>query len=1062
MYRLSVLILLILSSALIAQNNEALLIAEQFRGQKIPKALMNEISVNLDDAPFEVALAVISEKGNIKLNYSRDELPLNEIVSIHMENAYVLEVLLTVLKKTNTELRFTKGGVMAITPANQDHAGKSKVFGSVTDAVTGNALPGANISIKGTNLGAASNLDGTFFLFIPPGSYTLLVQYIGYEKKDVPINVEFNKDCKVDVQLNLTVVAGEEVVVTAQAEGQLAAINQQLTSRTISNVVAADRIQELPDANATESVGRLPGVSIIRNGGEGSEVVIRGMSSENNLVTINGVRMPSTEFNNRGHTMSIISSNILEGIELTKAVTPDKDADVVGGTVDFKLKEAPEGFQKQFLLQGGYNSHANSYDMLRANGGISNRFFNGKVGIQALVSFERANRSSHQLTGNYIQEDRLPKEGENYVSAETQNISLDDRNEIRKRLGGTLIFDYNLHNHNLKWTNFLSTENRDRLDRTTVYNVDGGNVDRRIMDPDRQLKSYQSSVAGEHNLYWGSIDWGLSIALSEREHPFARRWVFSQSSAFDPIVSLKYLETAPTEIIQNYLETNILETRLMSGRSIKEFQEQKDQTAFINLEVPVQITDNITSKFKIGGKFRSQQRFYNQTLGDMNFVNGFGVEEIKNYAFNTFGEDWIRTQSGQVSMMNFYDPNYDPGLILGDTYLMGPGLDVDKLDEVGKYFHDNNLYDYVDWNERDDYQNRENISAGYIMAEINLGQQVTLIPGVRYENENTRLTAKYAENRGYGGRLSSVRDTTATRNQGLWFPMIHLRYKPTNWFDVRLARTRTVSRPSYNLLAPKLSIDIDGKNVTLGYPELKPMLSTNYDLYFSFYTNEIGLITLGGFYKEVKDQFDNISFVSYDPEADEIDPLFKNYDVTKPYNNEFDGTVKGVELDVQTRFWYLPSPFNGIVLTGNFARIFSDTRYFFNKTTTVPTTTFPFSKTVRIDSSRTGRLQNQADYIANVAIGYDRGGFSARLSMNYQGNTLTRAHRTYEALDGFTEDRYQWDLMIKQKIMKGMNIYLNLNNFTNQPDRSFIRYQDRPTALSYYGMTGDIGIRYQF
>ena len=87
------------------------------------------------------------------------------------------------------------------------------------------------------------------------------------------------------------VIGGEQITVTAQAEGQMAAINQQLSARTITNVVSSARIQELPDANAAESVGKLPGVAILRSGGEGNKVIIRGLSPQYNNIKINGVKM---------------------------------------------------------------------------------------------------------------------------------------------------------------------------------------------------------------------------------------------------------------------------------------------------------------------------------------------------------------------------------------------------------------------------------------------------------------------------------------------------------------------------------------------------------------------------------------------------------------------------------------------------------------------------------------------------------------------------------------------------------------------------------------------------
>ena len=100
---------------------------------------------------------------------------------------------------------------------------------------------------------------------------------------------------ELNVKLHSLAIEGEEVVVSAQLQGQTAAINQQLNSNTIVNVVSSDKIQELPDANVAESLGRLPGVAIQRDAGEATKVVVRGLSPKFNSVTINGLGVQASD-----------------------------------------------------------------------------------------------------------------------------------------------------------------------------------------------------------------------------------------------------------------------------------------------------------------------------------------------------------------------------------------------------------------------------------------------------------------------------------------------------------------------------------------------------------------------------------------------------------------------------------------------------------------------------------------------------------------------------------------------------------------------------------------------
>ena len=170
----------------------------------------------------------------------------------------------------------------------------STLSGAIKDAQTGDALPGANVLLVGTGMGATTDISGKYIVRnVPAGSYSIRVTYIGYTTSTLPIVVNEAVDVRKDFRLSAVAIEGETVVITAQAAGQNEAINQQLNSMPVMNVVSAARIQELPDANAAESVSRLPGVSLIRTGGEGAKVVIRGLSPQFNQVTIDGVELPS-------------------------------------------------------------------------------------------------------------------------------------------------------------------------------------------------------------------------------------------------------------------------------------------------------------------------------------------------------------------------------------------------------------------------------------------------------------------------------------------------------------------------------------------------------------------------------------------------------------------------------------------------------------------------------------------------------------------------------------------------------------------------------------------------
>ncbi len=268
-------------------------------------------------------------------------------------------------------------------------------------------------------------------------SYTLKVSYIGYEPKTIQLTLKENEHLEENIQLEGVAVATGEVVVTAQASGQNAAINQQLASSNIVNVVSSARIQELPDANAAESIGRLPGISLIRSGGQATQVVIRGISPQYNQITIAGVPIPSNESGRqinsddplgsrvgggRGVDMRMISSSSLAGIEVYKTNTPDMDADVLGGTVNLGIRKASKGISERPLglsylpgisisAQGGYTNLTSEYNNYKFDLSLERRFLDERFGVFVQGIVQQQNFTSDHLDATYSQPNSVTNPG---------------------------------------------------------------------------------------------------------------------------------------------------------------------------------------------------------------------------------------------------------------------------------------------------------------------------------------------------------------------------------------------------------------------------------------------------------------------------------------------------------------------------------------------------------------------------------------------------------------------------------------------------------------------------
>ena len=988
--------------------------------------------------------------------------------------------------------------------------GSGHIAGLVLDRVSGDPLPGANVMLEGTTIGASSDLNGEYLIpKVSPGSYNLVVKYIGYKETSVPINVETGEGVYQVIELEYVAIEGEVIEITAQAEGQIGAINQQLSSNTISNVVSAARIQDIPDVNAAESVGRLPGISIKRSGGEGQKVTIRGLSPKYNVIGVNGVRMQSSDPNDRSVDLNMIAPNALSGIEVKKALTADMDADAVGGTVDLKISKAQVGFQKSFSIEGGYAGLANenSFGNFKVNGSLSNRFFEDKLGAMATGFYQSYDRSSDDYYSNWAwqgSEDNL----DNFWLEHTE---IRDYITDRKRFGASLVLDYKLSNGFFIYTGFAS-----RLDNHSIIQQNDFGAHYKTWsgwarDSESKTTVINNALQGEFNFDIIKMDFSVSHALTQMRLPgeltmsmgpynggsLLIGWTNPDSTTMDDEVHM-----VPVDFINTVeVETDRF---IKTIRTLERDNDVSALTGALNFEVPFNFGDYFAGNLKFGGKFVQNTRKNDETRYEIDVATGINVAAIRDSVEaqweNYFGYEltdpdgvgFIPGFDWTIPARMFFDPDYDVGDFLSGIdvkdNIFTNLIDISKMHDieefaknwditanVGSGYETNPMYQKSPRESfQYDYNYTRNFMAFYLMTTLNIGKYITFLPGIRYEKYNYDYTAYnvivedrawYPGDQSYYTYKKVTWDSTKAET---WFPQIQLKIKPVDWFDIRLASTKSIIYPDYRAVSPYLYIDnFNEPTLELGNPYLKPATAQNYDIYASIYDNYIGLFTAGYFYKRIDDLIVPISYKTKDRSViHNRYPLIQSAltDIDTWSNLEDPSYVDGFELDWQTHFWYLPSPLKGIVFNINYTKVYSES--FYNYIRVRRTGNPPFYRYEYIDTTRTGRLVDQPDDILNLTLGYDIGGFSARLSYLYQNDVLEYAHNQYAALDEHTKPYSRWDLTAYQKFpwVRGLQLFLNINNITNEAD---LRYKNKnvPKYLSraeYYGTTADFGIRYKF
>ncbi len=976
--------------------------------------------------------------------------------------------------------------IVALCTVLTAHAQRSSnLTGTVKDATTRDALPGANILVVGKSMGATTDISGKFIIRnIPAGTQTLRITYVGYRTVTATVTIPEGGDVRKDFDLSAVAIEGETVVVTAQAAGQKEAINQQLTSMPVMNVVSAARIQELPDANAAESVSRLPGVSLIRTGGEGAKVVIRGLSPQFNQVTIDGVELPSdvassnnltsgdrnaqesqsNQLGDRAEDLSMISSSMLGGIEVIKAITPDMDATLIGGVVNFGMRKASRGMTSlidpelgwlpniELRVQGGFNDLKSTRSDYRFVGSLEKRFMDDALGVFFQASTEKRNLSSHNLGVGYNLSDKI--HGDAGIP-DLSTLELTDVNRTRERVGGTLVLDYQHESGEIGLMNFASASDTRALNRGQVINTGNRWVNYTAGETHDELNIISTMLSVKQEIPLFHVDMKLSHSYSESRSPEDLYFNFRQQDAglnnlgdltkLPPQVLAKLITPNPATAYQDAISTS---TTLSHERAI---------TGSLDLQTDLQLLDWVSTKVKFGGFYQRRTRTY-----DFNTSSGstWGEDAMLN-AFRAAYPSLI-TNGSLLSMLNFIDDPYRYGTFLNGDYDLTLPISIDMMwkllpvarrtAQVGDRggYQPNDLGTVIN-----DYNGTEDKSAAYAMATFTLGEQVTILPGVRYQNLSTEYT-------GVRGKLVpgglQGGDTTVSMAHGYWLPMLHLRYAPFEWLQFHFAYTNTLNYPDYSTITPRYLIGTGF--ISYNNFRIKPARSQNLDLVAAFHSNEIGLLTLNGFKKRIEDLifFSKTYVTDVSQYPDLPAPSGQLFEFNTYINNPIAIDVYGIETEWQTHFWYLPQPFTGLVLNINYTHIFSEASYPRSELS-VTYDDDGNATTTRLDTAYTTRLLNQPNDILNLTIGYDYMGFSARVSMLYQDNIFKKPDFWMQnRVNSATYTR--WDLSVKQELpWYGMQLFFNMNNITGENEldinqkTSFAAYEQR------YGMTADLGLR---
>jgi TonB-dependent receptor len=989
------------------------------------------------------------------------------------------------------------------------------LVGVVSDSLAQFDLPGANVIIEGTKFGASTDINGEFRIpGIPAGSYDVTVSYIGYQSKSLSLDIANGETKVLTINLYPVAIEGEVITVTAQARGQQQAINQQLASDKVANIVSEQRIQELPDFNAAAALSRLPGISTQKSSGEDNKVVIRGLSPKYNSIEVDGVELSATGSssigltsdvnvttgglqNDRSVDLTMVSPYMIRTIAVYKSLTPDMNANSIGGTVNMELREAPEEPHLDLLYQQGYTEKSNTYGNLRTVLSGSKRFFDNRLGIYALGNYESYDRNADNLDAGYGIFEADSVQGNRPVLV--QRVTLQRHLETRKRYGANLILDYNLPSGSVKLVNMFARLNSDYVNHNQTIDYNAGRLSWRMQDAKNIIDQRMHSLKLDYDFDLFSTN--LSVSYTEAKNELDDSPVLNFGQVGGVVINKEdsIYNRKPEQMINLITFKGVDEVTLFSGNLFSNNYQEDNTMVKSDFEIPFNFGTQVSGMFKFGGQYKRKEISTDQEAPYLGFDGNANSDEenIANDMMKAIQSKYdinVNT-TGKFTGTRFLNTDndvFDPFLKdkYGDIYYAS---NVGLLKNMMNYIVGNPNFDASNsslsngrvggWYDgpyqqlTNDYTYDEDYYAGFAMVKFNW-QDIMFLGGARYEKVKSNYFAYNAMDI-RNAQLQKMYDTTSVAENDFILPMMQVKYSPFDWMDVRYAYTQTLARPDYNLLSPKFTITQSAQIYT-GNPGLKPAQAFNHDLSFTFHSNNVGLLTISGFYKTVIDfvyntpyslnwaeHFNVDSLPRYtvtDPSGGGINPQGDlDYTIHRPFNNPNDAYIRGVEFDFQHNFWYLPSPLNGMVFGLNYSRIFSKTKYPFPYAETViyPRPIGPVEEYT--DSLAAGRLIDQPDHILNSYIGIDYKGFSARLSFLLTDNSTRYISPKNPETDSYTETYFRLDFSARQKLpLFNSELFLDIANLNDRDNKWALSSMDGYQGIRNYGLTANLGVRFRY
>lgn len=885
------------------------------------------------------------------------------------------------------------------------------IKGTITDALTGEAIIGASVYVSSTAQGGASDVSGAFEIpKVKAGIYTLVVSFISY-KTDTLRNVTVYPDQTTNIQhkmieegqtLNEVVIGGQRITNT-----DYAVITEIRNNNLVMVGISSQQITMSQDRDAAQIMKRIPGVTILNN----RFVNIRGLSERYNTVLLNGVIAPSTEVDSKAFAFDLIPSNMIDRMMVYKSGSADLPGEFGGGIIGIHTKSVVEENSLSVNFTTGFRSGTTFQDFNYASGSPTDNlgYDNGYRQLPSSFPSENLREFSQNPTDH------------NTARLVDASKSLPNRWDVYKKMAipdmrGTINFAHVFNLGEMKLSNITSVNYS-----KTYQTFEQQNYYYEAFDPNVQKSGrryFFDDMRYQDNTRIGLIS-NFILELSP-SHKIEFRNLFnqqgnSQVTARSGVEDIQGFDINNRAI--NYYSRGIYSGQLQGKHNFgdhiyfswiggystvtadqpdyRRVRSQRD----VGTQNPFAVVIPPNASAFDAGRFYSDlnEKIYTGTVS-VDYKLNPAVEEEKQARISVGGY-YAKTERDFDARWFSYKwstlGNRPPAVTLQpfETIFSEPNIGFSSVNGQAPYFI---LEEGTNFSDK--YTGSNLLTAGYISATIPFADRFKVSGGLRIENNRQQLDSYNSD-----GSVVSV-DNPITS----WLPFLNVAYNYTEKSLVRLAYGKTVNRPVFRELAPFNFYDFDRNANLYGNPNLTTADIHNVDLRWENYPTKNENISIGVFYKYFVNPIES--------------ELIGGSNIVYTYRNAVSAETFGAEIETRKSF-------SGLTNSA-----------FVDKFSVVLNAALIHS---RVDLGDVGNqekeraMQGQSPYIFNAGLNYSdpQSGWQFNASYNIFGKRIYAVGDLDQNATQYELPRNQVDLTISKNFSERWEIKFGVQDLLNSPYR---------------------------